>query len=106
MKVLIIARLRDEANAARIAPHIRAQAAAVWSTYKSNQLREMYYWAKENKPGGAVLVYETDTVEAASDLARSLPIAQAELVDFEVYVLEPYLNVEVLFAASGEPING
>lgn len=103
MKVLVIATLRDAAAIDRIAQHIWSQAATVWSAYKSNHLREMYYWANGNQPGGAVLVYETDTVDTARALAQSLPVVQAGLVDLDLYALDPYVNLEVLFAPVGEP---
>ena len=99
MKVLVIAKLHDDATREYVAPHARSQAAAIWNAYKRNQFREMYYWPKGDQPGGAVLVYEADTVDAVQALIQSLPIAQAGLVDFDVYVLEPYANVEMLFAS-------
>jgi hypothetical protein len=95
----VIAKLHDTATRERSAPHARSQAAAIWNAYKRNQLREMYYWPKGDQSGGAVLVYEADTVDDVQALIQTLPMAQAGLVDFDVYVLEPYANLEVLFAS-------
>jgi hypothetical protein len=101
MKVLVIATLRNDASADRLAPYRGDQAAAVWLAYRNNELREMYSWFKGEQVGGAVFIYETTSAAAAQTLAQALPIVQADLVDLAVYVLEPYTNLQALFAPIG-----
>jgi hypothetical protein len=67
----------------------------VWERYESEQVREFYLRA-DHLPG-VVLVLECDGVTEAERLVAALPISEADLLDFEVIPLRPYMGFRELF---------
>ena len=96
MKVLAIGRPRSGVRWEHIAPYVSEQARSVWERYESDQVREFYLRA-DHQPG-VVLVLECDNVTEAEQLVAALPTAEANLLDFEVIPLRPYIGFGELFA--------
>jgi hypothetical protein len=78
-----------------IAPYVGEQARSVWERYEIDQVREFYLRA-DHQPG-AVLVLECDDVMEAERLVAELPISEADLLDFEIIPLRPYMGFRQLF---------
>ena len=95
MKVLAIRHPRSGVRWEHIAPYVGEQARSVWERYESEQVHEFYLRA-DHRPG-VVLVLECDAVTEAERLVASLPISEADLLDFEVIPLRPYVGFRELF---------
>jgi hypothetical protein len=95
MKVLAIGHPRSGVRWEDIAPYVGEQARSVWERYESDQVREFYLRA-DHRPG-VVLVLECDDVAEAEQLISMLPISEADLLDFEVIPLRPYMGFRELF---------
>ena len=95
MKVLAIGHPRSGVRWEDIAPYVGEQARSVWERYESDQVREFYLRA-DHRPG-VVLVLECDDVTEAEQLISMLPISEADLLDFEVIPLRPYMGFRELF---------
>ncbi len=95
MKVLAIGRPQSGIRWEHIAPYVGELARSVWERYESDEVREFYLRA-DNRPG-VVLVLECDDVTEADRLVAALPISEAELLDFEIIPLRPYIGLRELF---------
>ena len=95
MKVLAIGHPRGGVRWEHIAPYVGEQARSVWERYEGDQVREFYLRA-DHQPG-AVLVLECDEVTEAERLVAGLPISEADLLNFEVIPLRPYMGLRELF---------
>ncbi len=95
MKVLAIGHPRSGVRWEHIAPNVGEQARSVWERYESEQVREFYLRA-DHRPG-VVLVLECDAETEAERLVVALPISEADLLDFEVIPLRPYMGFRELF---------
>ena len=95
MKVLAIGHPRSGVRWEDIAPYVGEQARSVWERYESDQVREFYLRA-DHQPG-VVFVLECDDVTEAEQLISMLPISEADLLDFEVIPLRPYMGFRELF---------
>lgn len=97
MKVLAVGRPRalvDPGSA--IAPIARKELDALWRLYASGRVREMYF------PGGpgAVLLLETESIDAAQTLLAELPLVTNRIVDFELIELRPVSAFATLLAST------
>ena len=95
MKVLAIGHPRSGVRWEHIAPYVGEQARSVWERYEVDQVREFYLRA-DHRPG-VVLVLECDDVREAERLVAELPISEAELLNFEIIPLRPYIGFRQLF---------
>ena len=95
MKVLAIGHPRSGVRWEHIAPYVGEQARSVWEHYESDQVREFYLRA-DHRPG-VVLVLECDDVTEAKRLVAALPVSEADLLDFEIIPLRPYVGFSELF---------
>ena len=95
VKVLAIGHPRSGVRWEHIAPYVGEQARSVWERYESEQVREFYLRA-DHRPG-VVLVLECGDVTEAERLIAALPISEADLLDFEVIPLRPYIGFRELF---------
>jgi hypothetical protein len=95
MKVLAIGHPRNDVRWEHIAPYVGEQARILWERYESDQVREFYLRA-DHQPG-VVLVLECDDVKEAEQLIAALPISEADLLDFEIIPLRPYMGFRELF---------
>ena len=96
VKVLAIGHPRSGVRWEHIAPYVGEQARSVWERYEIDQVREFYLRA-DHRPG-VVLVLECDDVREDERLVAALPISEAELLNFEVIPLRPYMGFRQLFS--------
>ena len=96
MKVLAVGHPRSGVGWEHIAPYVGEEARSVWENYETGQVREFYLRA-DHQPG-VVLVLECDDVTEAERLVAALPIVEANLLDFEVIPLRPYIEFGELFS--------
>ena len=95
MKVLAIGHPQTGIRWEHIAPYVGEEARSVWELYESDRVREFYLRA-DPRPG-VVLVLECDEVTEAERLVAGLPISEADLLNFEVIPLRPYIGLRELF---------
>ena len=95
VKVLAIGHPRSGVRWEHIAPYVGEEARHVWERYEIDQVREFYLRA-DHRPG-VVLVLECDGVTEAERLVAGLPISEADLLNFEVIPLRPYMGFRELF---------
>ncbi len=96
MKVLAVGHPRHGVKWEHIAPYVGEEARAIWERYEIGQVREAYLRA-DHQPG-VVLVLECDDPTEAERLVAALPIVEANLLDFEVISLRPYIGFGELFS--------
>lgn len=98
MQILALEHEQPGLSAADFAPHLAAEARAVWALYTRGVLRQAFFRPDTHT---AVLLLECrDLAEAEAALA-GLPLVQAGLITFELIPLAPYTGYERLFAATG-----
>jgi len=95
VKVLAIGHPRGGVRWEHIYPYVGEQARHVWEQYETDQVREFYLRA-DHQPG-VVFVLECEDVTEAERLVADLPISKAELLNFEVIPLRPYMGFRQLF---------
>jgi hypothetical protein len=95
VKVLAIGHPQTGVRWEHIAPYVGEQARYVWERYESDQVREFFLRA-DHRPG-VVLVLECADVTEAERFVAELPLARAELLDFEIIPLRPYIGFRELF---------
>jgi hypothetical protein len=95
VKVLAIGHAQTGIRWEHIAPYVGEQARHVWELYETDQVREFYLRA-DHRPG-VVLVLECADVTEAERFVAALPIGRAELLDFEIIPLRPYIGFRELF---------
>lgn len=96
MKILAISKLRSGVTPKDVQPHFHTEVQRSWELYKSGQLREFYSRADEQI--GIVFVFECETVAEAKELVSALPMAEANLIEFDLIPLGPMKTLEALFA--------
>jgi hypothetical protein len=95
VKVLAIGHPQTAVRWEHIAPYVGEQARYVWERYESDLVREFYLRA-DHRPG-VVLVLECADVTEAERFVAEHPMARAELLDFEIIPLRPYMGFRELF---------
>jgi len=94
MKILAIEKEVAGTTPADFQPHLKAEAQKVWELLQQNFIREIYFRADRTN---AVLMVESDSVETAARVLQTLPLVQANLIEFEMIPLKPYPGLERLF---------
>ncbi len=94
MKVLALEKDRSGADSAASAPHLHAEARAVWELTQRGIIREIYF--RETR-SAAVIVLEADGVAQAEEVLARLPLVSEGLTEFEVIGLRPYPGFSRLF---------
>jgi muconolactone delta-isomerase len=100
MKILALEVERPGLGPADFAPHLAAEARAVWDLQQRDVVREIYFRADRH---AAVLVLECPHPEAARAALAGLPLVRAGLIDFELVPLAPYPGLGRLFAEAPVP---
>lgn len=95
MKILALERELPGVPAAAFQPHLKPEAAHVWSLYQVGVLREIYF--RQDWPGAVLMLECADVDEARATLA-DLPLVQAGLIAFDLIPLGPYPGFARLFA--------
>ena len=95
MKLLCLDIPQPGASLEKYQPHMLDEVRHTWELYKSGVVRDIYF--RQDRPGVAIIA-ECDSVEAARNVLREFPLAQARLIDWEVIPIGPFANWEALFA--------
>lgn len=66
----------------------------VWEYYSNEVVRSVYYIADMS---GAVLLIEAESLENAQAIVAEFPMAQQNVLNFEIIPLKPYTGLEALF---------
>jgi muconolactone delta-isomerase len=95
LKILALEIEKPGLSGADFAPYLQAEAARAWELNQSGMVRELYFRADQHT---AVLVLECAGVEEARQALATLPLVQAELIDFEIIPLVAYPGFARLFS--------
>jgi muconolactone delta-isomerase len=94
MKILAIEQELPGTTAADFRPHLKAEAIRAWELVQTGIFREMYFHAEKHS---AVIIMESEDVDAAWAVLNTLPLVKAGLITFEVIPLAPYSGFARLF---------
>ncbi len=94
MKILAIEKEIEGTTSEDFQPHLKAEAQKVWELQQQNIIREIHFRADRSS---AVLIFECDSVDEAEKILNTLPLVQANLIEFEIIPLKPYPGFERLF---------
>jgi muconolactone delta-isomerase len=95
MKFLALEHERTGVRESKFTPYLAAEARSVWELYQSGTIRELYFRADRTC---AVLILECPDIDSARASLATLPLVQADLIDFEIIPLVPYPGFSRLFA--------
>lgn len=95
MQFLVIAKVAENTPPEKVLPYVKPEAEKVWKYYASDVVRGVYYIADMS---GAVLIVEAENLENAQAIVAELPMAQQNVLNFEIIPLKPYKGLEALFA--------
>ncbi|UCG80831.1 MAG: hypothetical protein JSV60_00685 [Desulfobacterales bacterium] len=98
MKILAMDRFLPGVTEEKVYPHLKEEAARAWELYTNEVFREIYF--RKDRPG-AVLILECNDVEEAREVLNSLPLVKANLIEFDIIPLGPFMPFSVLFAEEG-----
>ncbi len=90
MKIVVVATRSEKFSAEEFAPLLPAEAKKALSLFAEDVVREIYS-RKDGK--GAILVLEADDEDAARARLAELPLAEAGMLEFEVYPVGPYRGI-------------
>jgi len=94
MKILAIEKEIAGTTFEDFQPHLKAEAQKVWELQQQNIIREIYFRADHSS---AILMLECDNFDEAEKIVQTLPLVQANLIEFEIIPLKPYPGFERLF---------
>ena len=94
MKILALEKERPGASSDDYAPHLQAEARAVWDLLQAGILREIHF---RDDRAQAVIILEADSMQQARAALAQLPLVKAGLIEFEVVGLRPYPGLDRLF---------
>ena len=95
MQFLVIARIAEGTSPDKALPYVKSEAQKVWEYYAADVVRSIYYLADMS---GAVLMLETDNLSTAREIVVKFPMAENNVLNFEILPLKPYTGIEALFA--------
>ncbi|MBD2460268.1 hypothetical protein H6G89_04350 [Oscillatoria sp. FACHB-1407] len=95
MQFLVLGRITKGVSVEQVMPHVKAEAEAVWQNYAADIVRSIHYIADMS---GAVILCEADDLETMQAAVAQLPMAKANVLQFEILPLKPYTGLEALFA--------
>lgn len=95
MQVLAISRRRDGADVTRLAALARAETQAAWALYAGGTARAIHFDARQSR---GILTLEVADLDAARAALATLPTVAEGLIDFDLYELGPYRQLQNLFA--------
>ena len=75
-------------------PYIKPEAAKVWELYTAGSVRTIYY--RDDVPGAILILEVADAIEA-SEIVKTLPLVNNDLLAVEIIPLKPYTGLEQLF---------
>jgi len=95
MQFLVIAKITEGTPSEKVLPYVKPEAEKIWEYYAADVVRSIYYIADMS---GAVFMLEADNLETAQQIVAQLPMAQHNILNFEITPLKPYTGLEELFA--------
>jgi hypothetical protein len=100
MKILVMPKPIEGVSREELLQHAPEEVRAVWDLYEQGICREFY--TRANEPGRVVMMFESESVEAANEVLATLPFARLHLIDFDLIALAPFSGLARLFRASTE----
>ena len=94
MKILALERERADIKPEDFAPHLTAEATAVWELYQAGIFRELYFRQDKNC---AVIVLECEDAHEAGEILNTLPLVKEGLITFDIIPLRPYPGFSRIF---------
>ena len=94
MKILALERERADVKPEDFAPHLTAEATAVWELYQAGIFRELYFRQDKNC---AVIVLECEDAHEAGEILNTLPLVKEGLITFDIIPLRPYPGFSRIF---------
>ncbi len=98
MKILALAKRRDNVSLDEMRPHFKAEVEAVWNLYIQGVVREFY--TRADNGGPAILTVESESLEAAQNSLAKLPLVELKMIDLDLIPLAPFHNLDHLFQAT------
>ena len=95
MQFLVIAIITEGTPSEKVLPYVKPEAEKIWEYYAADVVRSIYYIADMS---GAVFMLEADNLETAQQIVAQLPMAQHNILNFEILPLKAYTGLEALFA--------
>lgn len=71
----------------------------VWRLQQEGILREVYF---DPERPAAILILEADSHESARDALARLPMKRAGMIDFDLFTLGPFSQLQVLFGKEAQ----
>lgn len=87
MKILAIEKENDGIESKDYKPFLPAEAEAVWSLYKQNVIREIYF---DKESSSAVIMLECSSKSEAQKELEKLPLVLNKIIHFDLFELSPY----------------
>ncbi len=94
MKILVLWRVKEDADFSKIEAMLLEEERFAWRSYLLDELREHY---ESDMPTPAISIIEAESLNAAKERFQDLPILKAGLMTAEYFPLRPFKNWEVLF---------
>ena len=104
MKILVLPKPIEGVSREELLQHSAEEIQAVWQLYAQGVCREFY--TRANEAGRVVLVFESESVEAAREALAALPFVKLHLIDFDLIPLAPFSGLARLFQPSSQAAVG
>jgi len=95
MKILVMPKPIEGVSREQLLQHSAEEIQAVWQLYAQGVCREFY--TRANEGGRVVLIFESESVEAAKEALATLPFVKLHLIDFDLIPLAPFTGLSRLF---------
>ncbi|MGZ3643811.1 MAG: superoxide dismutase [Ktedonobacteraceae bacterium] len=100
MKILVMPKPIEGVSREELLQHSAEEIQAVWQLYAQGICREFY--TRANEAGRVVLMFKSESLEAAKEAIATLPFVQLHLIDFDLIPLAPFAGLARLFQAPNE----
>ena len=97
MKILVMPKPIEGVSREQLLQYAAEEIQAVWQLYAQGICREFY--TRANEAGRVVLMFESESVEAAKEALATLPFVRLHLIDFDLIPLAPFTGLGRLFQA-------
>lgn len=90
MKIVVVATRSDKFAPEDFAPLLPAESKKALQLFSEDVVREIY---SRQDGKGAILVLEADSEDAARARLAELPLAEAGMLEFDLYPVSPYRGI-------------
>lgn len=94
MKILVLFKVNEDADMNEVEQYLVEEERWAWGVYLKGILREHY---ESDMPKPAISILEMESIAAAQELMKDLPLLKAGLLTAEYHELRPFRNWETLF---------